>query len=206
MTRRNDEEFEERRQRIIDAALHVFAGKGFERATNKEVAQAAGIASPGLIYHYFKDKADLFRQVVEQRVPLLQLLAHPEELMALPPEEALTRFGRAYLRISENREAVAFMKLVVGEAVRRPAVARLLDEIGPSRAFRFLVLYLERQMDAGVLRRVDPEGAARSFFGPLIVFLVTREVLQHPDATRADPEAVLATSLDIFLRGMRPDP
>lgn len=59
--RRDAGEYESKRQQIIDAALHVFASKGFEKATNKDIADEAKIASPGLIYHYFKDKGDLFK-------------------------------------------------------------------------------------------------------------------------------------------------
>jgi AcrR family transcriptional regulator len=204
MPRRNEDDYEERRQQLIDGALQVFARKGFEEATNKEIAAAAGIGSPGLIYHYFKDREDLLRQVLEERIPMLQLLAHPEELLALPPAEALARFGRAYLKVTENRAAVAIMKLVFGEAIRRPAVARLFVEIGPGRAFRFLAGYMERQMAAGVLRRMDPEAAVRCFMGPLVLFILQREIFQQPEAREQDPETVLAAALEVFMRAMQP--
>jgi TetR/AcrR family transcriptional regulator, mexJK operon transcriptional repressor len=204
MPRRSEDNYEERRQQIIDGALHVFASKGFEQATNREIAAAAGIGSAGLIYHYFKDKSDLLRQVVEQRMPLLQLLSRPEELMALPPREALARFGGAYLKVMENAASVALMRLIMGEAIRRPQVARIVNEIGPSRALRFLADYLQQQMEAGALRRVDAALAARCFMGPLILFFLTREVLQQPEALSMDAESVLATNLDVFLRGMEP--
>jgi TetR/AcrR family transcriptional repressor of mexJK operon len=204
MPPRKEQDFEERRRQIIDGALHVFAGKGFEKATNKDIAAAAGVGSPGLIYHYFKDKGDLFRQVVEQKVPLLQLIAHPEEILPLPPAEALLRFGRAYLRILDSPEAVALFKLVIGEAARRPRVAQMFNELGPNRVFRFLAEYLQRQMDAGALRRADPNLAARCFFSPLVVFVLTREVFGQPEARALDPETLLMTTIDIFLKGMEP--
>src|SRR5436190_1207531 len=46
---------EDRREQIIDAAMHVFAQKGFTKATNKDIAHEAGI-TPGLIYYYFESK------------------------------------------------------------------------------------------------------------------------------------------------------
>src|SRR5215471_17466191 len=97
MPPRDERDFEDRRQQIIDGALEVFASKGFERATNKDIAEAAGIGSAGLIYHYFKDKSDLFRQVLEQRAPVLQLLNRADAIMQLPPREALTLFGSTFL-------------------------------------------------------------------------------------------------------------
>ena len=65
---RNDVEFEKKRQQIMEAALIVFAEKGYEKATNKDIAEAAGVGSPGLIYHYFEDKGDLLREAVMVRV------------------------------------------------------------------------------------------------------------------------------------------
>ena len=84
MPPRDDTDYENKRQQIIDGALAVFAEQGYENATNKAIAQAAGIGSPGLIYHYFKDKADLFQQMLEQRAPVLQMLSHAGDLMERP--------------------------------------------------------------------------------------------------------------------------
>lgn len=53
MPPRDEQDFENRRQQIIDGALQVFGTKGFEKANNKDIAVAARIGSPGLIYHYF---------------------------------------------------------------------------------------------------------------------------------------------------------
>src|SRR4028119_2461706 len=131
MPPRDEQDCESRRQQIIDGALQVFASKGFEKATNKDIAVASGIGSPGLIYHYFKDKSDLFRQVLEQRIPMLQLLTKTEDMMALAPRDALTLFGSTFLKVVDNPNAIALAKLMLGEAVRRPLVAEMVDTIGP---------------------------------------------------------------------------
>jgi AcrR family transcriptional regulator len=204
--RKEPEEFEDRKQQIMDGALDVFSSKGFENATNKDIAHAAGIGSPGLIYHYFKDKSDLFRQVVERRVPLLQLIAHPEEIAELPTEDALRRVGHAYLEILKNRKAVAMFKLVIGEAARRPKVAQLFNELGPNRVLSFLADYLEAQMKAGTLRRSDADIAARCFLGPLILLMLAREVFQQPDSLKLDPETYLNEHIETFLNGMKVKP
>lgn len=202
MPPRDEQDFESRRQQIIDGALQVFASKGFEKATNKDIAAASGIGSPGLIYHYFKDKSDLFRQVMEQRVPMLQLLNHTEDLMTKPPQDALTLFASAFLRVVDNKSAIALVKLMLGEAMRRPIVAEMINTIGPGRSFAFLTRYLEKQMDAGVMRRMDPGAAARCFVGPLIAFVLTREVFPQPDAPTLKPETMVKTVVEVFLGGM----
>jgi AcrR family transcriptional regulator len=52
------------RERILDAAMEVFAGAGYRRASMDQVAEAAGLTRQA-VYHYFKSKADLFRASVE---------------------------------------------------------------------------------------------------------------------------------------------
>jgi AcrR family transcriptional regulator len=193
MPSRDEQEFEERRQQIIDGALAVFSEKGFEKATNKEIAEAAGIGSPGLIYHYFKDKSDLFRQVLEQRAPVFRVIARGEAIMELPPGEVLMLFGNAFVDSFANRTAISMLKLILGE---------MFNKIGPGRGFAFLERYLAHQMDIGRLRRADPGAAVRCFVGPLIAYMVTREIFRQPDAATLSPETMVDTLVETFLHGM----
>ncbi len=203
MPPRDKQDFKERRQQLLDGALQVFATKGFDKATNKEITAAAGIGSPGLIYHYFKDKSDLFRQVLEQNLPVLQLLTHGEELMTKPPCDVLTIFGHVFLREVENPRSVALMKLLLGESFRQPEVAELFNSIGPSRTFAFLSRYLARQMSTGVLKPMDPGAATRCFIGSLLGYIFMREVFPQPDAQRLSPEVMVKTAVEVFLQGMQ---
>ncbi len=206
MPRRKEQDYEERRQQIINGALQVFATMGFEKATNKDIARAAGIGSPGLIYHYFQDKSDLFRQAIEQHAPAFQLLARPETLMALPPREALTLFASKFLAVFENRTAVAVLKVMVGEVTRRPAVADMVNQIGPGRVIPLLSRYFAHQMEAGVLRPMDPNAATRCFIGAIIAYVITREIFPQPDSATLSPDMMVAAAVDVFLHGMLVEP
>lgn len=53
------------RARILDAAVDLFADKGYGRTSMREVAQAAGCTKPALYYHY-ESKEQLFRAAVER--------------------------------------------------------------------------------------------------------------------------------------------
>lgn len=203
MPPRDEQDFEGRRQQIINGALQVFASKGFEKATNKDIAAASGIGSPGLIYHYFKDKNDLFVQVVEERLPVLQLLNHCEEIMTKPPQDVLTIFGQAFLRVSENPQSVDLMKVLLSEAFRQPQIAEMFNTIGPSRSTAFLTSYLAKQMSAGVLKPMNPGAAARCFIGSLVAYILTRNVFLQPDAQEISPDTMVATAVEIFLQGMQ---
>jgi TetR/AcrR family transcriptional regulator len=143
----------DRRAQILDAAFEEFSEKGFKGATIKSIARAAGLQSPALIYWYFPDKEALFREVLGAKVPVVRAVAEPDGLMDLPPEEMLPRLGRAYFAF--ERIDVRTLKLVIGEAVRRPEVAETFVRSGPARVLDFLKVYMERQIELGRLRPHD---------------------------------------------------
>ncbi len=203
MPPRDEQDYEQRRLQIIDGALAAFSDKGFDGASNKDIAQAAKIASPALIYHYFKDKLDLLHQLLVARMPLLRLIDDAQSLLEEPPEVALPLLAEQMLKAYLQWPAMAILKLVLAESVRNPRVAEMVNEVGPGRGLRLLATYLERQMECGRLRRMDPHVAARSFVGPLMAYILTREIFQQPESIAITPEAMARSATEIFLRGMR---
>src|ERR1051325_7831044 len=92
----------ERPGEIVQAAMQVFAEKGFAAARLDDIARLAGV-SKGALYLYFETKEDLFRAVVDQAIaPNLQgvwtmIAAHPGPL----PELLRVLAGRLSLLITE---------------------------------------------------------------------------------------------------------
>src|ERR1041385_6833359 len=98
---------EDRREQIIDAALLVFSQKGFERTTNKDIAQAAGITA-GLIYHYFESKEELLKAAIEQYSPVGLVHSLPEEILKQPPAPFLHFIAQ---KVLESTESESFVRL-----------------------------------------------------------------------------------------------
>src|SRR5215471_8247417 len=92
---------EGRREQIIDAAMHVFAQKGFARATNRDVAREAGITT-GLIYYYFESKEALFKAIMEERSPMQIVSTITPEMLEQPPEAFLPMIIKRVLAVVEN--------------------------------------------------------------------------------------------------------
>lgn len=192
-----------RREQILKGALAVFARKGFTEATNRDIAEEVGIASPGLIYHYYPSKSDLLLAVLTHHTPVLRLLDNAEELGQKDLQTVLSQVGNAYLDFFENRDSIALMKILMGEAVRNPEFAGLFGQLGPLRMISFLNGYFERQMQLGHLKTCHPDLATRSFVGPMMSFALTRVILGiEPEHPPSRPE-VLAHVIDTFLNGMR---
>lgn len=62
--KQNESIREQRKQEILQAAIHVYVAKGFSATTLSDVADQAGLAH-GLVYYYFKNKKKLFRELYE---------------------------------------------------------------------------------------------------------------------------------------------
>ena len=199
----NDEQDQaDRRQQIIEAALKVFSTKGFHKATNKDIANAAGGISPGLIYWYFKDKEDLFLSIIRERAAIFQLAEHPERVTDLPPREGLALIGRTYLSVFKVPGNVAIFRILIGEAIRFPQIGEMFFKIAGRRFLDFINQYLQHQVDLGRFRSHDTMIAARSFLGMFIVNVIAREILRQPEAIATPDEQIVATVIDIFVRGM----
>ncbi|MCB0077754.1 MAG: TetR/AcrR family transcriptional regulator [Anaerolineales bacterium] len=205
MPPRDPEEYESRRQQIIEGAFRVFSRKGFEQATNKEIAKEAGIGSPGLIYHYFSDKRALFQTVIESKSAALQMVVHNEAMLEEPPETLLPMLATTFLGLFESPELLPVFRLIFAEAMRRPFVAELVSQIGPHRFISFLTRYFERQVALGRMRAMDTSAAARSFVGPLIAYLLTTHVFEPTEKNALSPDRMISTHIDLFLRGIAPD-
>ncbi|EFO81769.1 regulatory protein TetR [Oscillochloris trichoides DG-6] len=205
MPPRDEQDYEQRRQQIIDGALAAFSAQGFEKTSNKDIAEAAKIGSPGLIYHYFKDKVDLLHRVVLERMPLIQIMDHAEEMFDLPPEEALPELANRLLKAAERWPTAAIAKVIIAESMHNRRVAQIVNEIGPGRGLRILATYLERQMEAGRLRRMDPHVAARMLVGPILSYALTRYIFEQPEISHVPPATMIEVTITTFLRSMQPE-
>lgn len=155
MARCTKEEALATRNRLLDAAEHVFAEKGVSRTSLHDIAQAAGV-SRGAIYWHFKNKADLFNAMMERTtLPLedsLHQIGHDPEL------DPLHELQRAILD--------TMRKIASDERTRRVfEVATLkveyVDELLAVKA-RHLQCYvdgvgqMERSLREAALRRAVP--------------------------------------------------
>ena len=193
-----------RRAEILDAALHVMAEHGFRGASIKRIAQRAGLKSPALIYWYFRDKQALLDALFERMSPFLNTVAEADAHLDDPPEVVLPRVANGFLQVVQQPRTARFMRIVLSEVARHPAIASFFGERGPLVVLKVLERYLRRQTELGRLRVADPPAAARAFMGMLIVYGIGRQIF--PDVAAGFPPADVYGQqvVAIFLNGLRP--
>lgn len=190
-----------RRAEILEAAADVFSRKGYERATTREIAEAADL-SEGTLYNYYGSKGELLNAVAKQFAD--QITAEIAALQADNLQDMMAQLLSD--RFRSGRERRLFM-LFLYEARLNPdvhrnpiqsALQRIIVET--ERRFRELVA-------SGVMRPVDPALAARAISATIMGFAAMYEMGQYGRAKNgvsADQWGLALT--DLFLNGLqKPD-
>jgi AcrR family transcriptional regulator len=146
------------KQKILDAAGKIFAARGFQAATVREICKEAGVNGAAINYH-FRDKKSLYFDTLRYwQAAAFQKYPHIRETdTLLPPEERLKAFiiqflsrmlneGRASwfgkLMAKEVIDPTEGLDIVVEEAIRpafgvlRAIVAELLGDMSDERTIR----------------------------------------------------------------------
>lgn len=147
----------DKRERILKAAIKVFARKGFYAARVSEIAKAAGVAD-GTIYLYFRNKDDVLTSVFESRITRLVEVLREIVGAGGSFEERFTRIVELQLGVLEGRRDLAE---VVTVNLRQSS--KLLKQF----AAPFFVQYLE--VMAGLIAEAQRDGAVRSDLSPRLV-------------------------------------
>jgi AcrR family transcriptional regulator len=120
------------RSRLLQAASAVFADRGYDRATVRDICNRANV-NLALVNYHFGDKMELYTEVLRGSVQHPDSLQEVHDLFAQQdePEELLRKFIRLMLhRMIKRREAPNLhMRLMLHELARpTPAIARIVDE------------------------------------------------------------------------------
>ena len=187
-TRSRRQQAGERRAQLVATALDVFATKGLDGATVKDLSDAAGVAQ-GLLYHYFRSKEELLQAVLDEHyfLPELRRIAAPDR--DRPAAEVLVELALGFARVLEQNRRV--VQLMLREAPSNAAVAERIDR-GRREGVRLLAYYLESRVAAGELRPHDCEASARLVF--YAVFAA------HLSGT--PPEPFMPATIDIVMHGL----
>jgi AcrR family transcriptional regulator len=176
-----------RRDRLVDAALAVFARDGVGGASIKKIGRAAGVA-PALIYHYFESKEALLAAVVQRHGFLPQL----RRMLAVPPTvpaaDVLPQIARQmYGLLTERADLV---RVVMATSQTHPELRERMDTL-TDEAQTLLAGYLQARIDAGELGAHNVRAAARM----LLFTVVMWRVADAPADELDDAIAVLVAGL-----------
>ncbi len=170
-----------RRKQILEAAIKVFAEKGFHQTTIKDIAREAGIAH-GTIYNYFENKTALMLGIFDR----LNETDRREESFSQFTGGGLREFMKAYLRHrltvlrADNFEV---FKIVLSEVMVNKELRELFLRTILEPTFAMAEMYFQQWAAQHIFKPVDISLIMRAIssmvFGLIVEYLIGDQVLRE---------------------------
>jgi TetR/AcrR family transcriptional regulator, fatty acid metabolism regulator protein len=192
---------EEKRRRILEAAVRAFARKGYHACRVGEIASEAGVAY-GLVYHYFTSKDEILETIFRDTWTQMLTAIEAVEAEGIPAAEQLRKVAAIVLRTWKRDPDL--VRVLVREVTRSTHIQREVAEI--EHAYAALQRIVERGQQSGEFRSdVDARLAALIVYGALEE-LLTSWVMGQLDDSDEDVDRAEKAVVSLVRDGLRAQP
>jgi len=186
------------RTRILEAAQRLFASKGFDGTSTRELAQAAGVAE-GTLFRYFPNKKAILVEVATSGwVEILTDLL--TELSEMGSYKAVAQVMRRRMwNFQKNADVmrVCFMEVQfhpdLRDRIQLEVITKMTD-VGEA--------FFQTAMDKGIYRQMDAKLVAKVFLGMFAIAGFSNNTIIEPDASPQQMQQMAEGLADIFLNGV----
>ncbi len=196
---------QDRPQELLNAALELFAQKGFSATRSEEVASRAGV-SKGTLYLYFPSKEELFKAVV--RTNISALIAEGQQIADQfegPSAQLLRLLMHTWWQRVGDTPAGGIFKIIIAEVRNFPELAQFYTDEVVLPAHRLIAGTLQRGIDRGEFRPVPLHEATHTLIAPLLFQALHKHSIGACPVLGPDmnPTLLLDTQIDLMLHGLQ---
>jgi len=194
-----------KKQHLLESAIRVFANKGFDDASMREIAAEAGLTT-GAIYHHYKNKDDLFYDAVKEAAYFVHKLSERNEDSELKSNEAMFKEIRDNVRDRMSKEVeqrllilLAAYAMSKGGRIQekyRQDYTEIIQRVADMYFYAFGVQNQEYQKALAVILVAALDGVALQYSLGILDF--------KDDAFKETFITFFAESIPAFLRTHRP--
>ena len=198
------------RSRVLDTALDLVGRHGLAELSMDELAATAGV-SRATLYRLVPGKEALFAELVQRFSPFEPIAAVLETIGDRPPAEVIPTIAQAMAAAMDGHIGLLLQLLFEvsrsdpdhhGDAEANQDAAQAM------RTLPLVAGYLDQQMAAGRLRRMDPVLSMQALAGPIVMHLLMQASAASPSGAGhgvALPlEGVVEELVGMWLRAMTP--
>ncbi len=186
------------RTRILETAQRLFASKGFDGTTTRDLAQTAGVAE-GTLFRYFPNKKAILVEVATNGwVEILTDLL--TELSEMGNYKAVAQVMRRRMwNFQKNADLmrVCFMEVQfhpdLRDRIQLEVITKMTD-VGEA--------FFQTAMDKGIYRQMDAKLVAKVFLGMFAIAGFSNNTIIEPDASPQQMQEMAEGLADIFLNGV----
>jgi AcrR family transcriptional regulator len=192
---------QDRKEQILDVAFALFARKGYQGTTTREIAARARM-NEAILFRHYPSKEELYWAVIDERCTrsrrretlqaTVDLQASDHEIFRVIAEDILRR----------TKEDKTRTRLLLFSGLENHRLANRFFKTYVTSYYKILAEHIEKRIEQGAFRRVDPLIAARGFMGMLFYHNLVQEIFGGGMYQSFDPATVSAELTDIWLRGV----
>lgn len=196
-----------KREQILEGARRVFVKDGFAAASTDAIAAEAGV-SKRTLYSYYPSKEDLFADVLRRLTienPQTRVL---ESIRGMNPKNreelraVLVELARRVVATMMQPEYLAFLRTIIADTHRFPHLGELFRSTVPERGMREGRALMERAREQGVVGGVDPDVAARMFFGTLLTYALIDGLFRPEGQPRPPSPEKIEEIVDQYMKSI----
>jgi len=184
--------------------MKLFAKKGFRGTTTRDLAIQAEV-NEAIIFRHFRNKEELYRAILEHKA-YEDRDARIEELEHLANANDDQRFfetlGQRFLE--RHEKDTNFFRLLLFSALEGHQLSEMFAASMTARnpVPNCIANYIQKRIDQGVFRPMDPRLTARVLLGMFASFVLFQEIFGLKKTQPYDTEEVVRTFVSIFLKGI----
>jgi AcrR family transcriptional regulator len=194
----------DKRRLILDAAIQVFADKGFHHCRVSDVADEAGVAY-GLVYHYFDSKEEILNRLFTERWQLmLDAIVEIDQKRDVPARDKL--YMVASFIIDSYRFEPDLMKVIIVEVTRAANTFGRLHLPKIREAYELIAGIVDNARQDGSFKSdISAEFAAMCFYGA-IEQLLSAWIFELVPETEEEFERAKSLVVEAICGGLETEP
>lgn len=194
---------QDNRQKILDAAAQLFANKGFNGVSVREIAESAGVTKP-VIYYYFESKEDLHQQLFQSAYQHTVGIHANIFDSGDPVETQMRELMRSHFRFcKDNPDMVKILYDTIGKTINEKGLNSEKPELlQTDTKFKRFSDFVRLGQEKGTFKpSIDPVKAGMMFLGSMNIFILTH---LHSNKSVISDE-VADELMEILLKGLLAD-
>jgi AcrR family transcriptional regulator len=191
----------DRRLQIMKVAKELFARRGFDGTTTRQIAERAKV-NEAIIFRHFPTKQDLYWAIIEHECELGAFQQALAERLNSGASDREIFAGIAEDSLKRRAKDSSLARLLLYSALENHQLSQKFFQTHVGCYYELLSDYIRRRIDAGAFRRVDPLLAARGFLGMVVYHSLIQDLYGQKRFQQFDVREVSETLTDIWLGGM----
>jgi len=189
-----------RKEQILSVAARIFARKGYQGTTTREIADAARV-NEAILFRHFPTKEKLYWGVIDS---MCQNGRSPEELKKRLRESRSTQqmFAQVARDVLDRQDDPTFSRLLLFSALENHHLSSRFFRTYIARRYELLAANIRERIKNGEFRDVDPLLAARGFLGMVVYHFLIQELFGAKRYQRFDRQSVCDTFANLWLTGV----